>query len=59
MSWAYTHYQTPNANRLASGLFFRVQENEQPVQPPLTRSGELALHELRHDHFVVPEYRQT
>jgi hypothetical protein len=59
MSWAYARYQEPNANRLASGLFFRIQENEHPVQPPLTRSPDLALRDLSHDHFVVPEYRQT
>jgi len=59
MSYYATRYHTPNTNRLASGLFFRFQEAEQHLQHLPLQSREVALHELGHDNFVVPEYRQT
>jgi hypothetical protein len=59
MSSYYARLETFNVNRLASGLFFRFEQNEQLGHPPLKRSREGAAHDVRHDDFVVPEYRQT
>lgn len=55
----YSRFETPTVNRLASGLFFRVERNEQLVRPSPTRSREVALQEMKYDEFVVPEYRCT
>ncbi|CZR51264.1 uncharacterized protein PAC_01139 [Phialocephala subalpina] len=59
MSSYYTRLETPNVNRLASGLFFRAEQAEPLLQPPTIRSREVAHHEVKYDEFVVPEYRQT
>ena len=54
MSSYYARLETSNVNRLASGLFFRFEQNEQLGHPPLKRSTEGAAHDVRHDDFVVP-----
>jgi Vault protein inter-alpha-trypsin domain/von Willebrand factor type A domain len=59
MSSYYTRLEASNINRLASGLFFRVEQNEQLVQPSLLRSREVAPQEMKYDEFVVPEYHLT
>jgi hypothetical protein len=59
MSSYYARLETSNVNRLASGLFFRFEQNEQLGHPPLKSNTEGAAHSVRHDDFVIPEYRQT
>jgi hypothetical protein len=59
MSSHYARLDTSNVNRLASGLFFRFEQNEQVGHSPLTRSSEGVAHDVQHDDFVVPECSQT
>jgi len=58
MSSYYSRLETPNVNRLASGLFFRFEQNEQLGQLRSIGTRDV-LHDMKHDDFVVPEYRQT
>lgn len=58
------YYSQPENQRLPSGLFFRVDQAEQPIQPPSTRGKDIeqsgtAYYQVNYDEFVVPEYRST
>jgi hypothetical protein len=64
MSYYYSRSDDLKINRLPSGLFFRVDEAEQLVQPPPMRSRDvgqsgISHHEVNYNNFVVPQYRST
>jgi hypothetical protein len=64
MSYYYSRSDDLKINRLPSGLFFRVEQAEQLVKPPLMRSRDvgqsgISHHEVNYNNFVVPQYRLT
>jgi hypothetical protein len=64
MSYYYSRFDDLQINRLPSGLFFRVEQAEQLVQPPLMRSRDVGQsgiphHKVNYNNFVVPQYRST
>jgi hypothetical protein len=63
---AYYPYRRNNEyqlSRLPSGLFFRPDSTEQPIQLPLVQSDDIRQknthHEINNANFVIPEYRST
>jgi Mg-chelatase subunit ChlD len=64
MSYYHSRSDELKINRLPSGLFFRVDQAEQLVQPPLMRSKDvgqsgISHYEVNYNNFVVPQYRST